>query len=163
MKNKIIIISFVTAMFTVGLLGGFAYAESSDKVPCDERQDRIEMKHEKHLELMAEVLDLSEAQQKQIQEIVEQEREIMEGNKEKMNEIREQMRALLENNSFDEVAVRNLAESEAKLKVEAFVAREKVKNKIFQLLTTEQQDLAEKLKPLLHKPGGRHHKPMPEI
>jgi protein CpxP len=162
MKNKIITISFVTAMFTVGLLGGFACAESFDKVPCDDNQERMEMKHQKHLEIMAEVLDLSEAQKKQIQEIIEQEREIMEGNKEKMHNSREQMRALLENNSFDEVAVRSLAESEAKLKVEAFVAREKVKNQIFQLLTTEQQELAEKLEPLLHEPGKHHRPPMPE-
>jgi protein CpxP len=163
MKNKIFTISFIAAMFTVGFMGGWAYAESSDKSPCDERQERMEMKHEKRLELMAEVLDLTETQHKQIQKIIEQERAEMDGNREKMRESREQMRALLENDTFDEAAVRSLAESEAKLKVDAFVTRAKVKNQIFQLLTSEQQDLAEKLEPLLHKPGKHHRPPMPEI
>jgi len=163
MKNKAITITFIAAMFTAGLLGGLAYADSSDPPPCDDRQGRMEMKHEKRLELMAEVLDLSEAQQKQIQEIIEQERAEMDGNRGKMRESREQMRALLENDTFDEAAVRSLAESEAKLKVDAFVMRAKVKNQIFQLLTSEQQDLAEKLEPLLHKPGKHHRPPMPEI
>lgn len=162
MKNKIITISFIATMFTVGLLGGWAYAESSDKLPCGDRQSHMEMKHDKRLEVMAEVLDLSEAQQKQIQEIIEQERAAVDINREKMYESREQMRTLLESASFDETAIRSLAESEANFKVEAFVARAKVKNQIFQLLTAEQQELAEKLKPLLHKPDKRH-KPMPEI
>jgi len=163
MKNKIITISFIAAMFTLGILGGWAYADSYYKPLCDDRQGRMEMKHDKRLELMAEVLDLSEAQQKQIKDIIDLEHTEMGSNREKIHESREQMRTLLESDSFDEAAVRSLAESEAKLKAEVFVARAKVKNQIYQLLTTEQQELAEKLKPLLHKPGGRHHKPTPEI
>lgn len=163
MKNKAITIKIIAAMFTAGLLGGLAYADSSDKPPCDDCQGRMEMKHEKRLEIMAEVLDLSEVQQKQIQEIIEQECAERDGNREKMHASREQMRTLLESDTFDEAAVRSLAESEAKMKIDAFVARAKVKNQIFQLLTSEQQELAEKLKPLLHKPGKHHRPPMPEI
>ena len=163
MKNKVIATSFISIMLLIGIVSGIAYAKKNDMPLCDDHQGRMEMKHDKRLEIMAEVLDLNEAQQQQIQEIVEQERTEMESNRQKMHEFHEQMRALLESDSFDEAAVRSLAESQAKLKTEAFVARAKVKNQIFQLLNSEQQELAEKLKPLLHKPGGKHHKPMPEI
>lgn len=162
MKNKITKATFVAAMFTVGILSGFAYAEASGKFPCNDSQNRTEMKHNKRLEIMVEVLDLSEAQQQQIQEVTEQEHTAMEGNRQKMHEVREQMHALLESDSFNEAAIRSLAESHAKLKTEALVARARVKNQIFQLLTPEQQELAEKLKPLLHKPG-KHNRPMSMI
>lgn len=161
MKNKVITTSFIATMLTVGILGGLAYAEPSDIFSCDDRQDRMELKHDKRLEIMAEVLDLSEAQKQQIRDIVEQERTEMGDNKKKMCEGREQMRTLLESDTFDEAAIRSLAQSQSALRTEMLISRAKVKHQVFQLLTADQQELAEKLKPLLYK-QGKHHQPMRE-
>lgn len=163
MKNKAIVTSFIGTMLLLGIVSGIAYAKKNNMPLCDDRQGRMEMKHEKRLAVMADVLDLSDTQQQQIQAIVEQEQTDMEENREKMHQGREQMRSLLDSDSFDESAIRSLAISQESMKTEMFIAQAKVKHQIFQLLNSEQRDLAEKLKPLLHKPGGKHHKRMPEI
>jgi len=162
MKSKVITLMFIGTMLATGIVSGLAFAETTDTSSCEERQGRMEMKHEKRLVIMAEVLDLSEAQQQQVQAIVEQERTDMDESRRQMHQGREQMRSLLESDTFDEAAIRDLARSQANLKTEMFVSRAKVKHQVFQLLTSEQQGLAKKLKPLLHK-QRKHHLPMEEL
>lgn len=154
MKSKIITLMFIGTMLTTSILSGMAFAEIIGKPSFENRQGRMEM--------MAEVLGLSDAQKEQIRSIHEQEHTAMEQTIQQMREGREQMRALLENDTFNEEAIRSLALSQESLRTEMFVSRAKVKNQVFQLLTSDQQELANKLKPLLRKPG-RHHRPMPEI
>ena len=106
---------------------------------------------------MAELLDLTEAQQEQIRAIHEQERA---GNNEAMQQMhdgREEMRKLLEGETFDEAAIRQLATSQASLKTEMLVSRARVKHQVFQLLSPEQQELARKIQPFMQKQRG--HKP----
>lgn len=162
MKNINITLMFITAILTVGLLGGWAYAETADSYSCNKSLGRMEMKHDKRMKVMAEVLDMSDTQRQQIRDIVEKGRTEMEPTRQKLCVGRDEMRALLESDSFDEDAIRALAQSQAELKTELFIARAKAKNQIFQLLTSGQQDLSNKLKLLLHK-TGKHHRPMPEI
>jgi protein CpxP len=150
---------FIGTMLTAGILSGMAFAETGNRPSLGDRQERMEMKHEKRLELMAGVLDLSETQQEQIRTIHEQERADMEGTMQQMREGHEQMRALLESDTFDETAIRNLANNQAGLKTDMFVSRARVKHEVFQLLTAEQQELAKRIKPLLHD-QGKHRPPM---
>lgn len=77
----------------------------------------------------------------------------MDGTMEQIREGQEQMRILLESDTFDEAAIRSLAKTQAELKAEMFVSRARTKHEVFQQLTSEQQDLAKKIKPLLHKQG----------
>ena len=83
----------------------------------------------------------------------------MEGSRQQMRKDHEQMRTLLESDTFDEAAIRSLANKQASLKTEMFVSQAKVKHEVFQLLTVEQQELAQKIKPLLHE-QGKHRPPM---
>ena len=159
MKGRTITSIFVGSMLTVGLISGMAFADTVNTPSKEDRMARQKMKHEKRLEAMAEILDLSEAQQEQIRALHEQERVAMEETLQQMREGREQMRDLLESYTFNEVAIRNLAKAQESLKTELFVSRAKVRHEVFQLLTSEQQELSKKLKPLLHK-QEKHHPPM---
>ena len=74
----------------------------------------------------------------------------------------EQMRVLLDSDTFNEAAISSLANKQATLKAEMFVSRAKVNHEVFQLLTAEQQELANKIKPLMHE-QGKHRPPMKGI
>lgn len=153
MKSKTITFILTGTMLITGILCGVAFAEADIRPSFEDRQERMESKQEKRLEVMAGVLDLSESQQAQIRAIHEQERVAMEGTMEQIREGQEQMRILLESDTFDEAAIRSLAKTQAELKAEMFVSRARTKHEVFQQLTSEQQDLAKKIKPLLHKQG----------
>jgi protein CpxP len=158
MKKRTLTTILIASMLATGILGGMAFAEPGNRPSFEERQERMEMKHEKRLEVMATVLDLSDAQQTQIRTIHEQERAAMEETKEQLRAGHEQMRTLLESDTFDEAAIRSLAQIQASLKTEMLVSRAKVRHTVFQLLTAEQQELAKKIKPLLHQ-QGKHRPP----
>ena len=159
MKSKMITLIFIGTMLVTGILSGMAFADRGKTLSLEDRQDRMEMKHEKRMDAMAEVLDLSETQQEQIRAIHEKERAEQEGTMQQMREDREQMRVLLDSDTFDEAAIRSLANKQAILKTEMFVSRAKVKHEVFQLLNAEQQELAKKIKPLMHG-QGKHRPPM---
>ena len=158
MKSKSITLIFIGTILTIGILSGMAFADMGNRATLKDQQERMEMKHEKRMELMAGVLGLSETQQEQIRAIHEKERVDMEGTRQQMREDHEQMRALLESGTFDEAAIRSLANKQASLKTEMFVSRARVKYEVFQLLTAEQQELAKRIKPLLDE-QGKHHPP----
>ena len=162
MNSKSITLIFIGTMLATGILSGMAFAGPENRLSFEDRQERMEMKHEKRLEIMAEVLDLNETQQEQIRTIHEQERADMEGTVQQVREGREQMRVLLESDTFDEAAIRSLATSQASLKTEMFVSRARVKHEVLQLLNAEQQERAKKIKPLLRE-RGKHHSPMKEF
>lgn len=159
MKGRTTIFIFIGAMLATGILGGMTFAETINKPSLEDRQQHMKMEHERRSEVMAEVLDLSEGQQDQIRTIHEQERADMEEIMQQMREGHEQMRALLGTDSFNEQEVRTLARAQESLKTEMFVSRAKVKHEVFQLLSTEQQELAKKLKPLVHE-QCKHRPPM---
>ena len=162
MKSKIIALIFIGTMLVTGILSGMAFADRGNPPSLEDRQDRMEMKHEKRMDVMADVLDLSETQQDQIRAIHEKERAEKEGTMQQMRADHEQMRVLLDSDTFNEAAISSLAKKQASLKAEMFVSRAKVKHEVFQLLTAEQQELAKKIKPLMHE-QGKHHRPMKGI
>lgn len=111
---------------------------------------------ERRLEMMAAVLDLTESQQEQIRVIHEAERETMKPYRQQVHQAREQMRELTRSSSFDEAQVRFLAAQISAAQVEMTVARAKIHNQVYNLLTPEQQTLAKKLEPLVGKRHKRH-------
>ena len=159
MKSKMITLIFIGTMLVTGILSGMAFADRGKTLSLEDRQDRMEMKHEKRMDAMAGVLDLSETQHGQIRAIHEKERAEQEETMQQMREDHEQMRVLLDRDTFDEAAIRSLANKQASLKTEMFVSRAKVKHEVFQLLNAEQQGLAKKIKPLMHG-QGKHRPPM---
>lgn len=156
MKRRFVIPVFIAAIALVGSFGFSAMAISDDFGPgwgrCYEDGPEPGMRGFGRL---TAVLDLTDEQEEQIEAIMEAERPAMLALRKQMRDGRSELGAIT-GSSFDEAAVREAAARIAKIKTEMIVARTRVKSKIFAVLTPEQQELAEKLQPLMeHKRGHR--------
>jgi Spy/CpxP family protein refolding chaperone len=116
-------------------------------VPGRGPEGRMGMGHGKGFARMAKKLDLTEAQQKQVQVILASAREQDAPLRQQLAESREKIRKAVETDPFDEVSVRTLAESQNKLRVDLTVSRARVEARIYALLTPEQREAARKLRP----------------
>ena len=157
MKRNVVRTIVTGAILTITLFGGVASAFTGgphmDGPPGD-----MTMRHQRHLETMTDLLDLTELQQQQIQALYDNERTALAETLQQLRAGHEQMRSLLDAETFDEATIRSLAQSQANLKVEVIVSHAKVKHQILQLLSPEQQQLAKKIEPLLKGRGkGRRH------
>lgn len=96
-----------------------------------------------HRLLMFDRLDLSEAQQKEVQALLDD--SIMRSTKlhGKMREAGRRLRQAMQPNKFDEKALRKLAAEKAAIETELMVERAKTHSRIYALLTPEQKDLAD--------------------
>ena len=99
------------------------------------------------------MLDLTETQKAQIKAVIADERPTLQPLFQVLKEDRHELRQAIQSGTFDETAIRALAEKQAKAQIEAIVARARLQSKIFALLTPDQQALAQKILPLLK---GRH-------
>jgi periplasmic protein CpxP/Spy len=91
-------------------------------------------------------VDLTPAQLDQIKALASAEREAGAARQEQLREVGDKMRALIEADTFDEVAVRDLAAREAALTAELRVSGARTESAIFQLLTAEQKAALSKLR-----------------
>jgi len=160
MKKRFVIPVLIAAIALVGGFGINAMAVSDDFGAswgkCDEKGPGSGMHGFGRL---ATALDLTDEQEAQIEAIIAAERPAMRPLREQIREGRSELRNLSRQGAFDEAAVREVASRLAETKTEMMVARTRVKSKIFAVLTPEQQELAEKLQPLVEKGRGRHHRP----
>jgi Spy/CpxP family protein refolding chaperone len=118
----------------------------------DEQQEQIEAIR------TAEIAGLTDEQQEQIEAIRTAEIAAHRDLREKMLEYREQMREITNKGTFDESAVRVIAEEKAKIQVEMAVARAEMRSKIHAIMTPEQQELAKNFSSERHNRWGRHHR-----
>lgn len=99
------------------------------------RQDRMGRLFEK--------LDLSEAQQTEVDKLIAAHREQTAALRKQMVEVRRQMRQAMNPKTFDEKALRRLAAEKSKVQTELMVGRARTHSQIYALLTPEQQELAD--------------------
>ncbi len=102
--------------------------------------------------LMAK-LDLTEAQQQEVEKLTDGQREKAMEHRKQMSAIRQQMRQAMQPQSFNEKALRRLAAEQAKIKTEWMVNRAVTRSKIYALLTAEQKELVD-LSAKLHRLQG---------
>jgi len=145
MEKRVVVLLMMVVLVAGGATQVFAFGPGGGHGPKGEGQRGPEGR----LQIMAEVLDLSEAQQVQIKEVFAGEREAMQPYREQMRESRQQMHDLVQSDSFDEARIRSLAAQTSGAKVEMMVSKARTFNQIYNLLTPEQQALAKKLEPLL--------------
>lgn len=100
---------------------------------------------------MAEQLGLSDAQQAQIKEIITSEQSVIAPQQQKLADSHKQLRDATANGQFDEVQVRALATQQASAMIELIVSRERVKSKIYNVLTPDQRT---KAKQMMERMGG---------
>ncbi|MEP6637222.1 MAG: Spy/CpxP family protein refolding chaperone [Acidobacteriota bacterium] len=112
------------------------------------------------IEHMARALGLTEEQKTQIKGIMEAARPAEEARDQKSEELHKQLEAATANGQFDEAKVRDLANQQAQLMAESIVDHERMKAKIYSLLSADQRSKADEM----HKRGGermRHQGPPP--
>ena len=158
MKRKIMLETLLVAAITAGSLGAWAADEvrpmpappvEMGHGPCGKTP------HDGHLARMAEMLGLSDAQQKQIAEIEKSEHEKAVPLLRKIGECRKQLLDTAEKSPFDEAAVRSIAARQAQVEVELSVSHARMQNSINSVLTREQRKLQQKLRPPM-EPGPGH-------
>jgi Spy/CpxP family protein refolding chaperone len=109
----------------------------------------------RHFERMARALDLTAEQKTQIRTVLDAEREKTAPLRQQLAETRDRMRRLVETVPYDEAAVRNLASSQEKTRVELIVSRTHALNRVYALLTPEQQEKARQFRPFGEGRPGR--------
>ena len=95
---------------------------------------------------VAERLGLTEAQKTEIKSILVAERPVAEPLLRQLAATRKQLRDATRSGSFDEAQVRSLATQQAQTLTELIVTRERVKSKVYNVLTPEQRARAEKMR-----------------
>jgi len=91
------------------------------------------------VEHIARELNLTEAQKPQFKALLEAGQNIVAPLHQKMDDVHKQLELATENGQFDETQVRALATQQAQLMAEMIVEHERMKSKIFSLLTPEQR------------------------
>ena len=107
---------------------------------------KCEKNHKHRGHHLWEKLNLTEAQKKQIHSIIDEARPKIKPLKQNLKAGRDQLRALTKNGEFDEAKVRAIAKGQADIRTELIVEKQRVKSKIFAVLTPEQRAKAEELR-----------------
>ena len=99
--------------------------------------------HGEPMARLVEKLDLSEAQQQQVDKIFVANREQADKLHKQMSEARGKLHQAMNPKNFDEKALRQAAAEKAKIQTELMVGRARTHSQIYALLTPEQQELAD--------------------
>ncbi len=103
---------------------------------------------------LAEELDLTDAQQGQIQAILDEETPAIESMREQLRNAHQAFRESHSPGEFDEAAVRAFAESQSQTHVELMVAGARTMLRIHNVLTTEQREQLQQMRGRHHRRGG---------
>jgi protein CpxP len=106
------------------------------------------------IEHMSRALSLTEAQKTEAKAVLDAARPTVEPLMKKQDELHQQLEAATANGQFDEAQVRALATQQAQTMVELTVEHERLKAKLFSLLTPEQRTKAQQM---MHGHGGPPH------
>jgi periplasmic protein CpxP/Spy len=90
------------------------------------------------LQFFTDYLNLTDAQQTQIKAVMQKEHAAMKPLMQQLHQNEQQLRQY-EEGTYDDVKVRALAAQQSQTQIELTVARTRVHNELFQLLTTDQQ------------------------
>ncbi len=159
MKKRVLIPTLlVGTLLTSGLalagpfgFGGRCDGHGRGAVSYEEHEERMEHR----LEMMSALLDLSESQQAQIEALLQKQWAANQQQREEWQAERDALREQLLAKDFDEAKFRAAALKKAEQKVDRMVEHAKLKREIYQLLSPEQQEKADKLL-ALRGPGKRH-------
>ncbi len=164
MKKKLIVATLAICIITVGSITANAYQgkRGGCDQPCmsgseyGENERRGNHHKQNRHERVAERLGLNDEQQEQIQAIRKEERNGHQALREDMREYQVQMRQLTDDGTFDENAIRTLAEEKAKIQVEMAVAKARMHSQVHEIMTPEQRELAKELQSQRFNKQGKH-------
>ena len=161
MKKKILIPTLIIGALVTGSL---AIAGSGNCGSAGGGKGHEAMSYEQHeermgqrLEKMGAILELTEEQKSQFETIFNQQWQEKQLLREQMQASQDEMREARIATNFNEADFRSKAAKQAELKTELMVAKAKMKQQVYALLTPEQQEKADTLSGMM---GGRdkgHH------
>ena len=154
MKNRIAIAISIAILAAAGTvyavkgqdsLGGFNAASAQESFLLDVGEGRHPFAR-RIMARIAERLGLTDAQKTEIKSIISAERPRVEPLVRQLSATRKQLRNVSKNGNFDEAQVRSLASQQAQTITELIVAKERVKSKVYNVLTPEQRVKAEQMR-----------------
>jgi Spy/CpxP family protein refolding chaperone len=135
--------------------GNFKNNKGQAMMTEDQHQQRIENR----LQRMDVVLDLNDKQEDKIKTLFSNQWQERQSMHKEMREGREERRTAMRSGDLDETAIRNSLAKRAKLQADQIVKRAQMKKELYAVLTTEQQEKAEKIWETRDNDGrGRHAK-----
>jgi Spy/CpxP family protein refolding chaperone len=96
--------------------------------------------------ILAYILELTDTQKQEIQSIIDSERSTFEPLIQKVVYLRRQLFEMNQSNTFDEVAVREIASQQSEAIAELIVIKNRISFRVFELLTAEQKNEVERLR-----------------
>ena len=167
MRKRVLVISGIAVLVIGAAI--FATAQAGLRLNHFQGHGRGEKRHgpgsPEMIEHMARILGLTEDQKTQIKALMDGVQASEEARHQKMEELHKQMEALTANGQFDETKVREVANQQAAIHAEQIVEHERLKSKVFSLLTPEQRVKAEAMHEGMRGGEGmrrRHGGPPPE-
>jgi Spy/CpxP family protein refolding chaperone len=97
------------------------------------------------LRFFANHLDLTDAQQSQIKDILAKERPTIQPLTDQLRQSHHELRQIAESGNFDEAKVRSLAAQQSQTLTELIVQKTRIESELFQVLTPEQKTKAQEL------------------
>ncbi len=141
-----LLLSSGTAFAWSGGQGKRHCGDSCDRSGQNITQERHEERIETRLEKMAVILDLTEKQKDQLEDLHEKQLQNHQAMRAEMQASRESLRDYKQSNEFNESEFRALAQKHADLKTEMMVQHAQSRQQILAVLTPEQQQKAEQLR-----------------
>ncbi len=157
MSKRVLVIGGIAVLVIAAAV--FATAQAGFRFNHFQGHGRSERRHgpgPEMMEHMARALGLSEDQKTQIKALMDGVQAGEEARHTKMDELHKQLEAATANGQFDETKVREIANQQAQIHADQIVEHERMKAKIFSLLTPEQRVKAEEMHKR-HGGGYRRH------
>jgi len=145
MRNKILVMAGIAVL----IIGATVFALGHGFQGMGDGRGK---NHARMMDHVTKALDLTAEQQTQVKALFEGMHQAEEARQTKREDLRKQLEAATANGQFDETRVRAIANEQAQLMADSLVEHERMKSKIFAILTPEQRRKAEEM----HKLGGRH-------
>lgn len=155
MRKRVLVISGIAVLVIAAAV--FATAQAGLRLNHFQGHGRSERRHgpgPEMMEHMARALGLTEDQKTQIKALMDGIQATEEARHQKMEELHKQLEAVTANGQFDETKVREIANQQAQIHADQIVEHERMKAKVFSLLTPEQRVKAEEM----HKRGFGEHR-----
>jgi periplasmic protein CpxP/Spy len=145
MRNRIVVLTSIVAL----VIGATIFAlGKSDAVMAHFQHRGDDGPHSFGPEMVdhiARELNLTDAQKTQVKTLLETGMSTLAPLQQKMSDLHKQLEAATANGQFDEAQVRALANQQAQLMADTIVEHERMKSKIFTILTAEQRTKAEEM------------------
>ena len=139
------------------LITGASYTAHAEM--SGDHAHKAKTSHSEYWASMNKTLSLSDTQKEQIKSIIKAEKQKNSPLMKRLAENSRELRKVMLAGTFDESKIRPLAENQGRIKADLIVSRAKVRSQILAVLTPEQREKAEKMKPFM----GRHRKAIPDF